>query len=59
MVKIKSITKTRNQESTKIFMVFFVFSDFRAFVMNDLYIFRFIRVSIYMLHRNQNHILPG
>jgi len=30
--KLKSITKTRKLESTKIFTLFFVFSSFRAFV---------------------------
>jgi|GEM_PF-6341510 len=42
--KIKAITKTRNLKTTKIFMVFFVVSTFRDFVIKDLFLFRFIRV---------------
>jgi hypothetical protein len=43
--KIKAITKTRNAKNTKIFMVFFVVSTFRDFVIKDLFLFRFIRVG--------------
>jgi len=37
--KIKAITKTRNLKNTKCFMVFFVFSIFRDFVIRNLYSF--------------------
>ena len=43
--KIKTITKTRNLKNTKVFMVFFVVSFFRDFVIKDLFLFRFIRVG--------------
>ncbi|RLC03039.1 MAG: hypothetical protein DRH90_12350 [Deltaproteobacteria bacterium] len=33
----KAITKTRNLKNTKIFMIFFVVSTFRDFVIKDLF----------------------
>ena len=43
--KIEAITKTRNLKNTKFFMVFFVVSTFRDFVIKNLFLFRFIRVG--------------
>ena len=43
--KVKAITKTRNLKNTKYFMVFFVVSTFRDFVIRDLFLFRFIRLE--------------
>jgi len=43
---VKAITKTRNLKTTKSFMVFFVVSYFRVFVIKDLFLFRFIRVGL-------------
>ncbi len=36
--KIKAITKTRNLKNTKYFMVFFVVSTFRDFVIKDFFL---------------------
>ena len=44
--KIKAIKKTRNLKTTISFMVFFVVSTFRAFVIKDLFLLEMIQIFL-------------
>jgi len=46
--------QSRNMESTKIFVVFFVFLNFRAFVIKDL----FLSLFIWKIFNNTWHAYP-